>query len=77
VTDLAPLGRLLIVLGALSLLAGGFILLAARIGVPLGRLPGDIAWRGKHASFYAPIATCLLVSVLLSLLFWVVNYFRR
>jgi ribose/xylose/arabinose/galactoside ABC-type transport system permease subunit len=71
------LGRLLILTGALLLLAGGLVLLANRIGLPLGRLPGDVAIRGKHFAFYAPIATCLLISVLLTLLMWLVNHFRR
>jgi hypothetical protein len=74
---MAPLGRMLIALGALLLVAGGLILLAGRLGLPLGRLPGDIAVRGKHVTFYAPIATCLLLSILLSLLFWLLNHFRR
>jgi hypothetical protein len=74
---MAPLGRMLIALGALLLVAGCLILLASRLGLPLGRLPGDIAVRGKHVTFYAPIATCLLLSILLSLLFWLVNHFRR
>ena len=68
---------MLIALGLLLLLTGGLILLAGRIGFPLGRLPGDIALRGKHWSFYAPIATCLLLSVVLSLILWLINSLRR
>lgn len=68
---------MLIALGLLLLVTGGLILLAGRIGLPLGRLPGDIALRGKHGSFYAPIATCLLLSVVLSLILWLINYLRR
>jgi hypothetical protein len=71
------LGRLLVLTGALLLVAGGLVLLANRLGLSLGHLPGDIAIRGKHFSFYAPIATCLILSVLLSLLMWLVNHFRR
>lgn len=74
---MTPFARMLIVLGALLILAGGLMLLAGRIGLPLGRLPGDIALRGKHVTFYAPIATCLLLSIAVSLLFWLVNHFRR
>ena len=74
---MAPLGRLLIAVGILLVLAGGLLLLAGRMGLPLGRLPGDIAVRGKHVTFYAPIATCLLLSVVLSLLLWLVNHLRR
>ena len=71
------LGRVLISLSVLLLVAGGVLLLCARLGLPLGRLPGDIAVRGRHVSFYAPIATCLVLSLALSLLFWLINHFRR
>ncbi len=74
---MAPIGRLFIALGILLVLAGGLLLLAGRLGLPLGRLPGDIAVRGKHFAFYAPIATCLLLSLLLSLALWLVNHLRR
>jgi Protein of unknown function (DUF2905) len=67
----------LISLGVLLLVAGGVLLLSARLGIPLGRLPGDIAVRGRHVSFYAPIVTCLVLSLALSLLFWLINHFRR
>ncbi|WP_263353605.1 DUF2905 domain-containing protein [Acidicapsa acidisoli] len=70
---LARIGLSLIVLGILFLAAAGL----ARLGWPLGRLPGDISVRGKHFAFYAPIATCLLSSVVLTLLFWLVSHFRR
>jgi hypothetical protein len=65
----------------LILIALGIVLVVAaslgRLGLPLGRLPGDVAVRGKHFTFYAPIVTCLLLSVVLSVLFWLVNHFRR
>jgi Protein of unknown function (DUF2905) len=70
-------GRMLIAFGALLLAAGSLVLLAGRLGLPLGRLPGDITVHSKRVTFYAPIATCLLLSVLLSLLFWLVNHLRR
>jgi hypothetical protein len=74
---MASLGRVLLSLGALLLVGGGILLSADRLGLPLGRLPGDIAVRGKNVAFYAPIATCLVLSVLLSLISWLVNRFRR
>lgn len=70
-------GRVLIGLGVLLLIAGGLVLLAGRVGLPLGRLPGDIAVRGKNYTFYAPIATCVVISILFSLVMWLVNHFRR
>jgi hypothetical protein len=61
-------GRLLIALGALLIVAGLLVTLGDRLPVRLGRLPGDIVIRGKHGAFYFPIVTCILLSVALSLL---------
>jgi hypothetical protein len=61
-------GRMLIALGVLLIVAGLLVTLGARLPLRLGRLPGDIVIRGKHGAFYFPIVTCLLVSVILSLL---------
>jgi hypothetical protein len=71
------MGRLLIGLGVLLVIAGALMLLFGRLGLPLGRLPGDIAIHGKHGGFYAPIATCLLLSVAISAILWLVNHLRR
>lgn len=71
------LGRILIGLGLLLVLAGGVVILFGKMGVPLGRLPGDISYRGKNVSFYFPLATCLLLSVVLSLVMWLISIWRR
>jgi hypothetical protein len=71
------LGRLLIYAGAFILILGVCVLLAEKLGLPLGRLPGDIAWKGRRSSVYFPLATCLLLSVILSLILYVLNYLRR
>jgi ribose/xylose/arabinose/galactoside ABC-type transport system permease subunit len=71
------LGRLLIFLGLLLVVAGVIVLGLNRLNIPLGRLPGDFNWRGRGWSVSFPLVTCLLLSVLLSLLLWVVNHFRR
>jgi Protein of unknown function (DUF2905) len=71
------LGRLLIGLGLVLLIAGGLLLLLGRIGIPLGRLPGDISYRGKSLSVYFPLGTSILLSVLLSLVFYLLSRFRR
>lgn len=71
------IGRVLVGLGLFLLLLGGLILLLGKTGIPLGRLPGDIAYRGKHTSFYFPLATCILLSVALSLVFYLLSRFRR
>ena len=67
---MAELGKLLLVLGGIIILVGAALLLAGRFNLPLGRLPGDIVYRGKHTAFYFPLTTCIVISVLLSLLFW-------
>ncbi|HYK37983.1 DUF2905 domain-containing protein [Alloacidobacterium sp.] len=71
------IGRLLVGIGLFLLLLGGLVLLLGKAGIPLGRLPGDIAYRGKHTSFYFPLATCILLSVALSLVFYLLSRFRR
>ena len=71
------LGRLLIGLGLLLLVGGGLLLLLGRTGIPLGRLPGDISYRGKNFSVYVPLGTSILLSVLLSLVFFLLSRFRR
>jgi hypothetical protein len=68
---------LLIYAGAFILILGVCVLLAEKLGLPLGRLPGDIAWKGRRSSVYFPLATCLLLSVILSLILYVLNYLRR
>lgn len=67
---MTDLGKFLLVLGGVILVAGAVLLLAGRFNLPLGRLPGDITYRGKNSVFYFPIVTCLLISIVLSLIFW-------
>ena len=71
------LGRILISVGIVIVIAGLCVLLAGKLHLPLGRLPGDIVWRGKNSAFYFPLATCILLSVLLSLLFYILSRIRR
>jgi ribose/xylose/arabinose/galactoside ABC-type transport system permease subunit len=74
---MTDLGRILIFLGFLLMVAGVVVLGLNRLNIPLGRLPGDFNWRGRGWSVSFPLVTCILLSVLLSLLLWVVNHFRR
>lgn len=71
------LGKVLLGLGLLLAVIGAVLLLAGRIGLPLGRLPGDIAYRGKNVSFYFPLGTSILISIVLSLVFYVLSHLRR
>ncbi len=71
------LGKALLGLGLLLAVAGAMLMLAARFGFPLGRLPGDIAWRGKNFSVYFPLGTSIVISIVLSVLFYLISHFRR
>jgi len=66
-------GRLLIGAGIVLVVAGLLVIGAERVGIRLGSLPGDIKVQGRHGSFYFPVVTCLLISVLLSLIAWFFN----
>jgi hypothetical protein len=70
-------GKLLIVLAAVLAGAGALLLFRGKLPFRLGRLPGDIVYQGRNGSFYFPVVTCILLSVVLSVLLWVVNHFRR
>ena len=74
---MSDFGKLLIVSGAALLVAGIVLVVVARANLPLGRLPGDIVYRGKNSTFYFPLATSLLVSVVLSLVLYLVGRWRR
>ena len=70
------LGRALLLLGAVALLAGVVLLFAERIPW-LGRLPGDIVIRNGRVTVWFPIVTCILLSVVLTGVLWIVRYFSR
>jgi hypothetical protein len=70
-------GKWLILLGGAAIVAGLAIILLGRTNLPLGRLPGDIVYRGKNNTFYFPLATSILVSVVLSVVMYLVNRFRH
>jgi Protein of unknown function (DUF2905) len=74
---MADIGKLLIWLGAALVVAGGAMLALGRLHVPLGKLPGDIVYRGKNTTVYFPLATCVLLSVVLTLVMWAVGRWRR
>jgi H+/Cl- antiporter ClcA len=71
------LGKLLIFLGIALVVAGVVVILLGRINLPFGRLPGDFLYRGKNTTVYFPLATSLLVSVVLSIVLYVVSRWRR
>jgi hypothetical protein len=71
------LGRMLLVLGGLLVVVGAFFYFGGKLPFRLGRLPGDIVYKGDRTTFYFPIVTCIVLSVGLSLLFWLISRFRR
>jgi len=71
------LGRTLLVLGALLFSVGAVLYFGGKLPWRLGHLPGDIIHRGERATFYFPIVTCLVLSLGLSLLFWLFGHLRK
>ncbi|HML15703.1 MAG TPA: DUF2905 domain-containing protein [Bryobacteraceae bacterium] len=67
------MGRALILIGLFFVIAGVVVMLGERLGIRLGRLPGDLVYRGKNTTFYFPIVTCILLSVVLTLIGWLLR----
>jgi len=74
---LSDVGKILLVVGVAVVAVGALLLFGIRLPFRLGRLPGDIAYQGRHGSFYFPITTCIVLSLALTLLMWIINFFRR
>lgn len=74
---LRELGKALVIFGIVLAGVGVFVLIGGKLPFRLGHLPGDIAYQGRNGSFYFPIVTCLLLSAVLTLLFWIANLFHR
>ena len=73
---MADFGRMLVFFGGLLLVFGLILIFAGKMNLPIGRLPGDIVYRGKHSTFYFPLMTSILLSVILSLVLYFVNRMR-
>jgi preprotein translocase subunit SecY len=73
---MGDLGRMLVFVGGLILILGIVLILAGKVNLPVGRLPGDIVYRGKNTTFYFPLMTSILLSVILSLVLYFVNRMR-
>ena len=74
--NIGLMGRMLILAGLVLVAAGVLIMLSEKLPIRLGRLPGDIHWVGKSGGFYFPIVTCLLISGILTIAFWIAGRFR-
>jgi hypothetical protein len=71
------IGKALLGLGLLIALIGALLLLAGRFVLPIGRLPGDFAYRGKNVSVFIPIGTSIFISVILSAILYLISRLRR
>ena len=74
---MADLGKVLVFLGAAIVVVGLVFVLLGRTNLPIGRLPGDIVYRGKNTIFYFPLATSIVISVVLSVLIYVIGKLRK
>lgn len=75
--EMMEMGRLLVVLGVALVVIGAIVLLLGRTGLPLGRLPGDVVYRGKNTTFYFPLASSVLISVVVSIVLFLIGRWKR
>jgi len=74
---MSEVGRIIVILGISLIVIGGIVMLLGRAGLPLGRLPGDIVYKSKNTVFYFPLATSILLSIVLSIVMYLVGRFRQ
>jgi hypothetical protein len=74
---MSEMGRLLVFLGVVLVAVGAALMVLGRLNVPIGRLPGDFLYRGKNTTVYFPLATSVIVSVVLSILLYLVSRWKR
>ena len=74
--SMPDLGKLLLFFGLILVVTGLVLVLFGRMNIPLGRLPGDIVYRGKNTTFYFPLATSILLSVVLSVVLYFIGRVR-
>lgn len=74
---MSEVGKVLLGVGILLVLIGALMMLAGRFGLPLGRLPGDIVYRGKRVSVFIPLGSSILISIVLTFVLYVLSRFHR
>ena len=74
---MAEMGRILVALGVALVVIGGIVMLLGRTGVPLGRLPGDFLYRGKNTTFYFPLGSSIVISIVLSVVLFLIGRLKR
>ena len=75
--DLRESGRTLLIFGGILVLVGAFFYFGGKLPFRLGKLPGDISYKSEHTAFYFPVVTCLVLSLALSAILWLIKHFRR
>ena len=74
---MVEVGKFLLLVGVIIIILGAVLLFTGKLNLPLGRLPGDFVYRGKNSVVYFPLATSLLLSAILSLIFWLIGRSRH
>jgi Protein of unknown function (DUF2905) len=74
---MADLGKLLVFVGGLLLIVGIVLIVLGKTNLPIGRLPGDIIYRGKNTTVYFPLVTSILLSIVLTAVMYLIGRFRR
>jgi len=74
---MVEVGKFLLLVGAVIIILGAVLLFTGKLNLPVGRLPGDFVYRGKNSVFYFPLASSLLLSAILSLIFWLIGRSRH
>ena len=74
---MTDVGKLFVFFGVMLLVLGVIFLFLGRSGLPIGRLPGDFLYRGKNTTFFFPFTTSIVLSVVLSLVLYIIGRFRH
>jgi len=74
---MTELGKFLVFAGVALAALGAALMIFGKMGIPLGKLPGDIVYRGKNSTVYFPLATSIVLSVVLTLVMWVLGKWRK
>jgi len=73
----SEVGKIVIILGIVMVVVGALLMLGGCMHLPIGRLPGDIVYRGKNSTVYFPLMTSIVISIVLSLVFYLIGKFSR
>jgi Protein of unknown function (DUF2905) len=76
---LFQMGKGMVIAGIALVAVGALLMAGSRLGFlgSLGKLPGDIAYKGENVSFYFPIVTCLILSALVTFVLWLISFLKR